>query len=69
MPPQQLQCHVISSQWEAVKNRFLLFLNSIKNQFILQYSKGYGLATGSGNVMVGYNSGGGCETGSKVHHI
>jgi len=23
----------------------------------------YGLTTGSGNVMVGYNSGGGCQTG------
>jgi len=25
----------------------------------------YGLTTGSGNVMVGYNSGGGCVTGSN----
>jgi len=25
----------------------------------------YGLTTGSGNVMVGYNSGGGCQTGSN----
>jgi len=25
----------------------------------------YGLTTGSGNVMVGYNLGGGCETGSN----
>jgi len=40
-PPQQLRCHVISSQWEAVKNRFFIIFKFNKKSIYLPDSKGY----------------------------